>query len=131
MEPEEALLEGAGGALGGMFSSQGGGGDAEEEEEVSSPLQFEVQVSRAGKIMTLACTSEDALACVEGITISSDADGVGEEGELYRGPILEDLPEDVREGLDGFLREDCGVDEDVAAFAVMYGECVHPLLSYN
>ena len=37
-------------------------------------------------------------------------------------PLLEDLPEDVRDGLDLYLQEQCGVDEDVAAFIAMYAD---------
>lgn len=100
------------------------GGD--EDEELSPPLQFEVEVSRAGKTMTMTCISEDALASIDGITISPSPDGAAssksEENDLYRGPILEDLPDDVKEEFDLYLREDCGVDEDVAAFAAMYAD---------
>jgi len=103
-----------------------GGGDEEEEEEMSPPLHFEVHVSRAGKTMKLACISEDAQAIVEGVTIvpsddSSSSSGGGEE-DLYRGPILEDLPEDVRDEFDLYVKEECGVDEDVASFAAMYAD---------
>jgi complement component 1 Q subcomponent-binding protein len=99
----------------------------EEPEEISAPLQFEVQVSRAGKTMTMTCTSEDALASVEGIIISPSSDAAAaasksEEEDLYRGPILEDLPEDVKEEFDLYLRKECEVDEDVAAFTAMYAD---------
>lgn len=90
-----------------------------DDEELSAPLQFEVEVSRAGTTMKMACTSEDAVALVDGITISSDAE---EDGESYRGPILEDLPDDVREEFELYLREECGVDDDVAAFTAMWAD---------
>jgi Mitochondrial glycoprotein. len=98
----------------------------EEEEEMSAPLNFELHVSRAGKTMKLACVSEDAQAIVEGVTIvpsdDASASGSADEDDLYRGPILEDLPEDVRDEFDLYVKEECGVDEDVAAFAAMYAD---------
>ncbi len=100
--------------------------DDEAPEEVSAPLQFEVQVSRAGKTMTMSCVSEDALASVEGIVISPSPEAAAashnDEDELYRGPILDDLPDDVKEEFDSFLRNECEVDEDVAAFTSMYAD---------
>ena len=86
-----------------------------EDEELSSPVQFDLEVSKAGKTMKMACTSEDCVALVDGITIVSDD---AEEG--YRGPIMEDLPEDVKEEFENFVKEECQVDEDVAAFVAMY-----------
>lgn len=99
-------------------------GGEEEEEEMSPPLHFEVHVSRAGKTMKLACVSEDAQALVEGVTIvpSDDSSPGADEDDLYRGPILEDLPDDVRDEFDLYVKEECGVDEDVAAFAAMYAD---------
>lgn len=95
----------------------------EEEEERSSPVKFDVQVSRVGKVMHIACLSENAEASIEGIMISeSDDNSLEEDGELYRGPNLEDLPEDVKDALDDFLLMECGVDEDVAAFIAMYAD---------
>lgn len=65
--------------------------------------------------MKMACTSQDCVALVDGITIVS---GDAEEG--YRGPIMEDLPEDMKEEFENFVKEECQVDEDVAAFVAMY-----------
>ena len=92
-----------------------------DDEELSAPLQFEVEITLAGKIMKMACTSEDAVALIDGITITSDA-STDKDGESYRGPILEDLPEDIKEEFEHYLREECGVDEDVAAFTAMYAD---------
>lgn len=36
--------------------------------------------------------------------------------------MLDDLPEDDRDGLDELLGEDFGVDEDVTAFVAMYSD---------
>ncbi len=98
-----------------------GAGGEEEDEEMSSPFKFDVTVSRAGKVMHLSCTSEAAEATIDGVTMSNSEEDV-ENGDLYRGPLLEDLPEDVRDGLDLYLQEQCGVDEDVAAFIAMYAD---------
>lgn len=96
----------------------------DEDEEISPPLHFVVHVSRAGKTMKLVCVSEDAQAIVEGVTIvpSEDSSATTDEDELYRGPILEDLPEDVRVEFDTYVKEECGVDEDVATFVAMYAD---------
>ena len=102
---------------------EGGLFESEEDEELSPPLSFEVKVSRAGKTMTMECISEDAEASVEGITMA-DAEDLSSDAkkELYRGPILEDLPDDVKEELNLYLREECMVDGDVAAFTAMYAD---------
>jgi len=107
-----------------LFGAGGNDDDDDEEEtELSGPLQFQVTVTRMGKVMRMECTSEDAVASVDGITVLSSGDEDKEkDGELYRGPILDDLPEDVREALDEYLREDCGIDEDVSAFVSMYSD---------
>lgn len=68
------------------------------------------------------CISEDAKASVDGMIIHPNESSLDEIQEMYRGPVLDDLPEDVRDGLDEFLRDDCGVDEDVAAFVAMYSD---------
>lgn len=100
----------------------GNGGEEGEEEEESTPIKFDVTVSRAGKVMHLSCTSEAAEASIDGITISSSEKATENDEDLYRGPMLEDLPEDVKDALDQYLEEECGVNEDVAAFIAMYAD---------
>lgn len=94
----------------------------EEEGEESTPVKFDVTVSRAGKVMHLNCTSEAAEVSIDGISISSSEALTEDDEDLYRGPMLEDLPEDVKSGLDHFLEEECGINEDVAAFIAMYAD---------
>lgn len=130
---QDTLVEDEPGMFEKMFEGEEEGGDgapdddAEEEEEgeeISPPLRFETTVSRAGTTLHLNCVSEDAVASVEGATITTgDGDvGVDPTEESFRGPDLEELPEDVQKALDGFLVEGCGVDEDVAAFVAMWAD---------
>lgn len=98
------------------------GEEEEEGDENSPPVQFMVTVSKAGKDLKINCISEDAKASVDGMIIAPTEASLDEIGDLYRGPVLDDLPEDVRVGLDDYLVEDCGIDEDVAAFVAMYSD---------
>ena len=98
-----------------------GNPDDDQEEEDSVPIKFDVMVSKAGKIMHLSCMSQDAEATIDGITISTSEEDLENE-DLYRGPMLEDLPEDLRDSMDEFLQNEIGVDEDVAAFIAMYAD---------
>lgn len=90
------------------------------EEELAPSLRFDVSVSKAGKFMHISCINQDASAIVDGIVFSDAADSINED--FYRGPVLEDLPDDVRDALDEYVQVECGVDEDVAAFASMYAD---------
>mmetsp|Transcript_3541 Transcript_3541/g.4691 ORF Transcript_3541/g.4691 Transcript_3541/m.4691 type:complete len:284 (+) Transcript_3541:83-934(+) len=105
------------------------GGDDDSEEE-SVPFKFDVTIGRAGKIMYMSCTSEAAEASIDGIMIGTSEDDI-ENGDVYRGPMIEDLAEDVKEGLDTFLIEDCGVNEDVAAFIAMYADYREQMEYFN
>lgn len=97
------------------------GSEDEEQEEDSTPVKFDVTVSRAGKIMHLSCTSENAEATIDSITMSNSEEEMEDEA-LYRGPMIEDLAEDLREALEDYLKEECGVNEDVSAFIAMYAD---------
>lgn len=90
------------------------------EEELAPSLRFDVSVSKAGKYMHISCVNQDARATVDGIVFSDSADEINED--FYRGPVLDDLPDDVREALDEYIQVECGVDEDVAAFTSMYAD---------
>lgn len=118
------------GFLDGMFGESNSEDDTsdnkeEEEDETSPAITFDVTVSRAGTTLHLHCISEDAKASIESATCST-----GDEGdknkvnfeESFRGPDLEELPENVLESFNEFLTEKCGVDEDVAAFIAMYAD---------
>jgi len=116
------------GVVGGMDNNNDNDdNEEEEEEELSAPIRFDATVSRAGTTLHLSCMSEDALASIDRVTVFAGDDGDkhnGEMEELFRGPDLEDLPEDVCDALGAFLTEDwgCGVNEDVAAFIAMWAD---------
>ena len=117
LNPEElGFLESAANAASDVVS-----GDDEEEEEVSTPVKFDMIISRGGKFMHLNCTSEAAEVTIDSVTISYSED-VEEDMDLYRGPMLEDLPEDLKDAFDQYVQEECGVGEDVAAFIAMYAD---------
>ncbi len=121
LNPEElGFFESAANAASDVVGAEPGS-DEEDDEEPSTPVKFDVMISRAGKIMHLSCTSENAEVIIDGITISPSEESV-DDGDLYRGPVLEDLPEDVKDAFDGYLQDVCGVDEDVAAFVAMYAD---------
>lgn len=90
------------------------------EEELAPSLRFDVSVSKAGKFMHISCMNQDATATVDGIVFSDAPDAINED--FYRGPVLEDLPDDVRDAIDEYVQLECGIDEDVAAFASMYAD---------
>lgn len=119
LNPEElGFLESAAHAASDVVS-----GDEEEEEgeEDSTPIKFDLVISRGGKFMHVNCTSEAAEVTIDSVMIAYSED-VEENLDLYRGPMLEDLPEDLRDSLDQYVQEECGVGEDVAAFIAMYAD---------
>lgn len=125
---QDTLVEEAG-MLDGVFDSaaeepeDGSANDGEEEE--SPAIRFDATVSRAGTTLHMSCISEDATVSIEGATVfaGEDADKNNVENEeSFRGPDLEELPEKVQEAFDLFLTEECGVDEDVAAFIAMWAD---------
>jgi complement component 1 Q subcomponent-binding protein len=93
----------------------------EDEEEESMPVKFDVLVSRAGKEMRISCTSDAGEATIDGIMVSSSEEG-GDDEDMYRGPMIEDLAEGLQASLEVYLREECGVTSDVAAFIAMYAD---------
>ena len=88
-------------------------------EESPNPLRFEVKVSKAGMNMCIACESDEGKATVDGITF--DEEGV-DEGDTYRGPVLEELDKDFQAELEIFLKEICGINDDLSAFLPMYSD---------
>mmetsp|Transcript_2934 Transcript_2934/g.4259 ORF Transcript_2934/g.4259 Transcript_2934/m.4259 type:complete len:293 (-) Transcript_2934:143-1021(-) len=119
LDPEElGFLESAANAASDVVSAHP---DDEDHEEASSPVKFDVMISRAGKVLHLSCTSENAEPMIDGVAILPSEESI-EDGDLYRGPLLEDLPEDVKDAFDIYLQEECGVNEDVAAFIAMYAD---------
>lgn len=100
--------------------------EEEEEEELSPPVRFTVTTSKAGKTLVMWCLSEQGEASVEGLAVSTaDADAIFSNGinaSSYQGPEFSELPEDVKDAFTDFLRTDCGVNSDVAAFIAMQAD---------
>jgi len=124
---QDTLVEEAG-MLDGMFDGTAEDGDAdgsESEQDESPAIRFDVTVSRAGTTLHMSCISEDASASIESATVftGDDADkNNAENEEAFRGPDLEELPEKVQEAFNLFLTQECGVNEDVAAFIAMWAD---------
>lgn len=98
----------------------------EEEEEVALALRFRVTVSKAGKSMIFGCVSDDGEVTLESLVVIEDENQSETEMEydskIYQGPEFSELPEDFQESMTTFLAEDCGIDNDVAAFVSMYAD---------
>jgi len=93
--------------------------NSEEVEEDSAGLRFKVVFNRSGKRLIFFCTSEHAEFKLNNVMFSNE-DGI--EEEAYRGPALSELDEELYECLAVFLRDDCGINENVAAFIAMYSD---------
>lgn len=122
LNPEElGFFQSAADTASDVMGVNGNDEDLDEDGEDSTPIKFDVMISRAGKVMHLSCMSEAAEVSIDGVTISPSVEAIDDE-DLYRGPMLEDLPEDVKDALDTYLEEECGISEDVAAFIAMYAD---------
>ena len=100
--------------------------DEEEEEEPPAPVRFAVTVTKAGKSLNFLCFSEYGEVKIEGVSTktSVSAEFAHEyPGTLpkieYQGPDFTELAEDLQEAFADYLDEECGVNEDVAAFVAM------------
>lgn len=106
--------------------------DDDDEEEPSQAVRFGVTVSKGGKTVVLQCRSGgDGEISVEGVTVR---DGESEDALLalaggenlnaakYQGPEFTELAEDLQESFQEYVVQECGVDEDVAAFIAMYAD---------
>jgi complement component 1 Q subcomponent-binding protein, mitochondrial len=102
--------------------------EEEEEEEPSASVQFTVTVTKAGKSLVFACSSEYGSCTINGIsTTTASAETVHDnQGVLakkeYQGPDFLELEEGLQEQLHVYLEEECGVDSDVAAFIAMFSD---------
>lgn len=97
--------------------------DDQEEGELSMSTRFSMYVTRLGKTMKLTCSSQDANVTVENVILFEG--GISDEGtneEAYHGPVYDELAEDLQEGFAHFAVQECGADEDVAAFISMYAD---------
>mmetsp|Transcript_19859 Transcript_19859/g.29840 ORF Transcript_19859/g.29840 Transcript_19859/m.29840 type:complete len:243 (+) Transcript_19859:124-852(+) len=97
------------------------------EEEHSPEVRFTLTMTKAGKTIVLNCVSVDASAAVEGVGISNeDIELIHDTGKidekLYQGPQYDELPEDLQEAFYDYVREECGITSDVAAFISMFAD---------
>jgi len=97
----------------------------EEEGEAGGNLRFMVCCNKAGKNIVIGCATEGGQADIETVVIR-DGETVDEgfvlrgTENLYQGPEFFDLASDLQEAFNVHVQEDCGVDESVSAFLVMY-----------
>ncbi|KAL7449912.1 LOW QUALITY PROTEIN: hypothetical protein ACHAWC_001922 [Mediolabrus comicus] len=88
-----------------LFEDQG---QDDDEEEPAQAVRFGVTVSKGGKTVVLQCRSGgDGEISVEGVTMESQ-----------RMPFWHWLQESFQH----YVEQECGVDEDVAAFIAMYAD---------
>ena len=104
------------------------GEDVSDEDEPSSSARFTVTVSKAGKTITFACTAMYGTVAVDGVSTTHlspqsihETMGMLPKAE-YQGPAYEELDEELRDAFDSYLREECGVTDDVAAFVAMFAD---------
>lgn len=118
----------------GLFDppSEEDGAEEEEEEEPIQAVRFGVTVSKGGKTVVLQCRSDgEGHVNVESVVVrDGDAESVlaalaGGEGmhaALYQGPEFTELAEDLQESFRHYVTKECGVDENVAAYIIMYSD---------
>eukprot|EP00584_Thalassiosira_punctigera_P021259 CAMPEP_0172554942 /NCGR_PEP_ID=MMETSP1067-20121228/57178_1 /TAXON_ID=265564 ORGANISM="Thalassiosira punctigera, Strain Tpunct2005C2" /NCGR_SAMPLE_ID=MMETSP1067 /ASSEMBLY_ACC=CAM_ASM_000444 /LENGTH=306 /DNA_ID=CAMNT_0013343423 /DNA_START=24 /DNA_END=944 /DNA_ORIENTATION=+ len=108
------------------------GGDGGEEEEPAQAVRFGVTVSKGGKTVVLQCRSDgDGHVNVESVVVrDGDAESVlaalaggeGTHAALYQGPEFTELAEDLQESFSRYVAKECGIDENVAAYIIMYSD---------
>lgn len=104
-------------------------GEVEEEEEVAVAFRFRVSVAKAGQCLVFDCVSDEGETNIEGLVVKDGDDdtpisvsGADKLENLYQGPEFSELAEDLQETLANYLREECGIDSDVATFVAMYSD---------
>jgi Mitochondrial glycoprotein len=74
----------------------------------------------------LVCVSEDSVAYIKNALMAdSDVDAIhntGVDTTGYQGPEFSELAEDLQDAFVGFLEEELGVTDDVAAFIAMQAD---------
>ena len=106
------------------------GDEEEDSEEDSDPLRFTVTVARAGKSLVFSCLSDQAMVTIESIMMVNgedqfdvnDASSASKYQNNYQGPEFAELVQELQDELNSFLKVDCGVDENMAAFISMYAD---------
>jgi len=104
----------------------------DEEEEPAQAVRFGVTVSKGGKTVVLSCRSDaEGHIDVESVVVrDGDAESVlaalaGGEGmhaALYQGPEFTELAEDLQQSFNDYVVKECGLDENVAAYIIMYSD---------
>ena len=85
------------------------------------PVHFQASLTKAGKSLVLECVSDYGEARVVGVrTEAEDMD----ESQLYQGPDFVELDETLQESFSVFLKEELGVNDDVASFIAMQSDYV-------
>merc|ERR1739848_364552 len=82
-------------------------------------------VSRNEKTMKLTCTTHGSEVSVDSVVVfNGDVvnDNTDNDKDTYRGPNLDELPEDMQEGFSNYVIEVCGVSENVVAFISMFAD---------
>lgn len=112
--------------LDGMLPEDGDHGDEDEDEEDSDPIRFTVTVTRSGQSLLFSCLSEQATVTIESIMTKNGEFTENElsftDKNLYQGPRFEELEQELQDSFHDYLKEDCGVDENMAAFISMYAD---------
>ena len=97
----------------------------EEGEEPAPAFRFTVTVSKAGKTMVFVCLSKDARCTIESVNVTqtevTQLDN-GVPAAEYQGPEFFELAADLQDAFDGYLVDEVGIDEDMAAFISMYAD---------
>lgn len=102
--------------------------DEEDVEESAQAIRFGVVVSKGGKTVVLQCRCGYELN-VDGVMVRDGdmesvlaqlAGGEGLHAALYQGPEFTELAEDLQTSFENYVKEECGVDDDVTAFISMY-----------
>ena len=115
-----------------LYEDQREDEEEDEDEEPPQAVRFGVTVSKGGKTVVLQCRSgADGDVNVETVMVrDGDAESVlaalasGESmhAALYQGPEFTELAEDLQQSFEKYVVEECGVDENVAAYISMYSD---------
>jgi len=99
--------------------------DEENVEELASGIRFDAIITRAGRSLIFSCVTLGTEIQVEEVCIraaASDTSIKTDDTELYGGPTLDELEVDLQESLPAFVVNECGLDDNFAAFLSMYAD---------
>jgi complement component 1 Q subcomponent-binding protein, mitochondrial len=101
-------------------------GNDEEEEEPGISVRFTVTATKAGKSLVMVCVSEESVVYIKNAIMSTtDVDAIhatGIDENEYQGPEFTELAADLQDAFVGFLEEELGVNDDVAAYVAMQAD---------